>query len=55
MPLPVDAATGEVIDSATRKSRRTATVQSKKELHDRLKDEQEKRVSLACPLVSIRI
>lgn len=44
MPLPLDEETGEIIDSGTRKSRRTATVQSKKQLHDKLKDEQ-KRVS----------
>lgn len=51
IPLPVDAATGEVLDTATRKSRRAATVQSKKELHIKLKDEQEKRVRVSHNLV----
>lgn len=42
-PLPVDES-GEIVDLGTRKSRRSATVKSKKELQEKLKDEQEKRV-----------
>lgn len=42
-PLRVDES-GELVDLGTRKSRRSATVKSKKELHEKLKDEQEKRV-----------
>jgi hypothetical protein len=40
----VDDETGEVLDTATRKSSRNATVASKKQLHSKLKDELEKRV-----------
>lgn len=44
LPLPVDDETGEVLDTATRKSSRNATVASKKQLHNKIKDELEKRV-----------
>lgn len=47
LPIPLDDTTGEVLDTATRKSSRKATVQSKRELHTKLKDEQVRRVRLS--------
>lgn len=51
LPLPVDDETGEVLDTATRKSSRNATVASKRQLHSKLKDELEKRVCIDISIV----
>ncbi|KAF8310842.1 YL1-domain-containing protein [Clavulina sp. PMI_390] len=45
-PVAIDDETGEVLDNATRKSSRHSTVRSKKELHSKIKDEQERRAAL---------
>ena len=46
VPLVVNEETGEVVDPATRKSSREATVRSKHELQNKLKDAQQRRVRL---------
>ncbi len=42
----VNEETGEIVDPATRKSSREATVRSKHELQNKLKDAQQRRVRL---------
>lgn len=44
MGIAVDAETGTVIDHATRKSSRSATVMNKQDLHERIKLDEEKKV-----------
>lgn len=44
LPLVINKETGEVVDLATRKSSRRATVRNKRELQSKLKEEEQKKV-----------